>query len=160
MSESQNLDELLIEVAELAELDEVIRVQEDRTAWLLGLSDKETVLAEWQETTRRLLFMLEIGPLPDQDRERWLREVLYYNLLWQQTGGARIALLPPEDRLQLLLDVPAEQLGATQVVNVLGNLSQVAQAWRDTLNPGTESATGEDSAAPSPGDNPALFIRV
>ena len=99
MSESQTLDELMIEAAELADLDEVIRVQEDRTAWLLGINDQDTVLAEWQEATRRMLFMLEIGPLPEQDRERWLREVLYYNLLWRQTGGARIALLPPEERL-------------------------------------------------------------
>ena len=160
MSEAQNLDELLIEVAELAELDEVIRVQEGRTAWLLGLNDEETVLAEWQEATRRMAFMLEIGPLPEQDRERWLREVLYYNLLWQQTGGARIALLPPEDRLQLLLDVPAEQLGATQIVHVLDNLRQVTRAWRETLNAGAEDAAGEETTTPSPGEDPSLFIRV
>ncbi len=160
MSESQNLDELLIEVAKLAELDEVIRVQEDRTAWLLGLDDEETVLAEWQEATRRMLFMLEIGPLPDQGRERWLREVLYYNLLWQQTGGARIALLPPEDRLQLLLDVPAEQLGATQIVNVLDNLRQITQAWRETLNADAEGAVAEETAASSLSDDRSFFIRV
>jgi hypothetical protein len=106
-----------------------------------------------------MLFMLEIGLLPEQDREHWLREVLYYNLLWQQTGGARIALLPPENRLQLLLDVHAEQLGATQVVTVLDNMIQVAQAWRETLNPVAEGATDEETPS-SPSDNPNLFIRV
>ncbi|MEE4377225.1 MAG: type III secretion system chaperone [Candidatus Competibacteraceae bacterium] len=159
MSESQNLDEMMVEAAELADLDEVIRVQEDRTAWLLGVNGQDTVLAEWQEATRRMLFMLEIGLLPEQDREHWLREVLYYNLLWQQTGGARIALLPPENRLQLLLDVHAEQLGATQVVTVLDNMIQVAQAWRETLNPVAEGATDEETPS-SPSDNPNLFIRV
>lgn len=160
MSESQTLDELMIEAAELADLDEVIRVQEDRTAWLLGINDHDTVLAEWQEATRRMLFMLEIGPLPEQDRERWLREVLYYNLLWRQTGGARIALLPPEERLQLLLDVHAEQLGATQIVTVLDNLAQVAQAWRKTLNIAAEGATEQETAASSPSESPNHFIRV
>jgi hypothetical protein len=159
MSESRNLDELMVEAAELADLDELIRVQEDRTAWLLGINEQDTVLAEWQEATRRMLFMLEIGPLPEQDRESWLREVLYYNLLWQQTGGARIALLPPENRLQLLLDVHAEQLGATQIVTVLDNMAQVAQAWRETLNPDAQRTTGEEAPS-SPSDNPNLFIRV
>ncbi|MEZ5581975.1 MAG: type III secretion system chaperone [Candidatus Competibacteraceae bacterium] len=158
MSESQNLDELMVEAAELAELDEVIRVQEDRTAWLLGINDQDTVLAEWQEATRRMLFMLEIGPLPEQP-DAGCGKCCITTCCGNRPAGARIGLLPPENRLQLLLDVHAEQLGATQVVTVLDNMMQVAQAWRETLNPDAEGAVDEDTP-PSPSDNPNLFIRV
>ncbi len=162
MSESQNWDDLLVEVAELADLDDVIRLEEGRTAWLLGLNDDETVLVEWQEATRRMMFMLEIGPLPEPGRERCLLDVLYYNLLWQQTGGARIALLPPGNHLQLMLDVHAEQLGATQITNVIGSLWQVAQAWRESLAQTARTApeTSEDTATSSQMEDPTRFLRV
>ena len=160
MSDLQNLDDLLTAVAELAGLDEVIRVQEDQIVWLLGIDDQDTVLAQWQQATRRMMFTLEIGPLPDRHCEHWLKEVLSYNLLWQQTGGARIGLLPPDNRLQLLFDVHAEQLGASQIVSVLDNLIQVANAWRNTLNADPQASAEQAVDTFSVCDNPNHFIRI
>ncbi len=144
MDKSANLDVLFVEVAELAGLEEVVKVQEDRSAWILGMSETDTVLAEWQEGVRRMLFMLEIAPLPQDSFAHWMSEALQFNLLTMETGGVRFALLPPENRLQLLMDLPEELMSPSQVAIVLENMQRIADEWRGLISTDSEYATSAE----------------
>ncbi len=157
----EQLDELLTEVAELGDFAELTRAAQDQPTWWLAVNERQSVIVEWNEPSRRMMFSAEIGALPERDRESALKQALYFNLAWQQTGGARMALMPEDDSLQLMLDLHAEHLSNSQVVTVISNLLQAAEDWKTGWEtPSEESAAPSSTAAPEGNQPPPGSIRV
>jgi hypothetical protein len=105
----------------------------------------------------------EIGVLPEQNPIDALKQALYYNLMWQQTGGGRMALMPEDDRLRLMIDLPAEQLEAARVADVANNLLQAARDWCAGWDESPAMNDAVSTADRLPGENqlpPSGFIRV
>lgn len=159
----EKLDQLLVEVAELGNFAELTRAADEQPMWWLAEEEGESVVAEWDEGLQRMMLSTEVGVAPEKNYVDALKQALYYNLVWQQTGGARMALMPEDDTLRLMIDLPVEHLEGIRVATVANNLLQAARDWRagwdespetnDALS-STDSLPGGDQI-PSPG-----FIRV
>ena len=154
MSETvEQLDQLLIEVAELGDFAELVRAADEQPLWWLTEEEGRSVFAEWDESLQRMMFSTEIGIVPDKNRTTALKQALYYNLVWQRTGGARMALIPEDNSLQLMVDLYAEDLSSTQVVTVATNLLQAAKDWRDSWDEPAHEKNAEPTTASGPKDD-------
>ncbi|MEE4379678.1 MAG: type III secretion system chaperone [Candidatus Competibacteraceae bacterium] len=156
-------DRLLIEVAELGNFVELSRVADEQSVWWLADEDEESLVIEWNEGIQRLMLSTEIGVVPERNMVDALKQALYYNLVWQQTGGARMALLPEDDSLRLMIDLPGEHLESIRVATVANNLLQAARDWRSGWDKAPDPNDTSSTADDSPGDEPmppSDFIRV
>ncbi len=70
--------------------------------------------------------------------------LLSYNLLWEQTGGARMALGGADGEVVLLLDLPVACLDWGTLDAVLRNIHGVAQAWGRQLQQAAPTAPPAD----------------
>ena len=154
------LDQLLIEACALGGFSELARAADEQPMWWLAVDENQSVIAEWNETIQRLMLTADVGEVPEKRLETALQEALSFNLIWQETGGARLALMPKEDRLRLMVDLHATNLSSEQVADAVINLLQTAQNWRGRWR----SAEGEDAEAPPPSPDdrfpPSGFLRV
>lgn len=156
-------DRLLIEVAELGSFAELARAADEQPMWWLAEEEGQSVIVEWDEALQRMMLSTEIGIVPEKAYVDSLKQALYYNLVWQQTGGARMALMPEDDGLRLMIDLPAEHLDGARVATVASNLLQAAKDWRAGWDASPETNDTLSSTDGLPGGDqmpPPGFIRV
>ena len=156
----EQLDQLLIEACALGGFAELARAADEQAMWWLAVDENQSVIAEWNEIMQRLMLTTDVGAVPENKLETALQEALSFNLLWQETDGARLALMPKEDRLRLMVDIHATHLNGEYVANAVLNLLQAAQNWRGRWR----STEREDAEAPPPSPDdrfpPSGFLRV
>ncbi|MBX3609010.1 MAG: type III secretion system chaperone [Hydrogenophaga sp.] len=90
----------------------------------------EILRADWADAPARLVTTFELGKVVPSRKILVYEAMLTYNLLWQETGGARLAMAGPDGQVMLVHEMPAEQMTASDLSAALARLCQVGGAWR------------------------------
>ncbi|MCG8650557.1 MAG: type III secretion system chaperone [Pirellulales bacterium] len=145
---------LFAEVGPLLSNIEEIRFDGD-SQWAIAFDEKTIVMAACDEASGKLTFWVELTELPESADSETLQMLLCFNFLWQETGGARIALNQPGGTVMLVFDVVAEGLDVNSLAHVLENMVDHTGRWRQALR----NAAADESASLELG-RPAASIRV
>lgn len=150
MAALEHVRTLMNEVGPVLDLAEVAELAEARS-WALVTKDKTILFVELLEHEDRLWLSAEVGTPGPQDRERLYPLMLQYNMQWQQTGGARLALDGPEGAVVLACELPASDLDGPTLCTVLVNLCGMLEGWRKILaGGGAARAAAETTAVQAP----------
>ncbi len=96
----------------------------------LSCGGTEVLRAEWAEGPSRLVATIELGRVAPSRKILAYEAMLTYNLLWRETGGARMAMAGPDGEVVLVHEWAAEQATACDLSAMLARLFQVGGAWR------------------------------
>ncbi len=128
MDESETVTKLLIELGDLdSRIDTIL--QSGPRLWLLSREDI-TIELELDIDAIRLMLSSDLG-VPAPNRAAAVHATaLSYGLLWQQTGGFRLALSTDAGALFLMVDVLLPELEAASLATAIGNFAQKVSLWR------------------------------
>lgn len=145
---------LLQEVAALTpQITSLDKGEDD--AWLLSFDDKPEILVEWADQPERLVLSACLGRATEPQRLAVYETLLSYNLLWQDTGGVRMALDGPEGEVFLIYDLFDDQVSVVDLQGVLLNLANIAGIWGEYVT------RAEDQARDSGGlSSDAVHLRA
>ena len=118
--------------------------------------DGETVVL--QDAGELLLVRAEVGEIPADGREGILASAMEANFLYQGTGGATLAVNPADGRLHLQKYNWMERLDADSVLAAIGNMADIAAAWRRVLADYRSSSWRPETSAPPIGSEPLLQV--
>lgn len=141
MSISIELAQMLIEELgpKTPEVDAVL--QQDETNWVLMLEDESAIIIEWASNPSRLVLSANLGR-PNEGSQLTIYETLLsYNLLWQDTGGVRMAIDGPQGEVMLIYDLCDDHLTLGELQTVVLNLANIAEIWRDYVGKDSNSAS-------------------
>ncbi|WP_076997721.1 type III secretion system chaperone [Variovorax sp. KK3] len=120
--------------------DLAVVVQDDESTWTLAFN-KDTdvlVLAEWADEPARLVLSADIGtPLPAR-AVKVHHTALSYNLLWRETGGARIGMGGAQGDLLLLRELDADCVQGQAFADVLNQFAETARWWEGFVRSSAE----------------------
>lgn len=103
------------------------------------------VLVERDVDRDRIALSVEIGS-PRASRALAIYETLLsYNLLWQETGGVRMALTGKGGNVVQFVDLTGSEINPVSIATVAVNLASLTEIWRAFLE-----SEGSDLAAPEP----------
>lgn len=111
------------------EIDAVL--QQDEKSWLLVFSDEQSIYVEWANNPERLVLSTGLGKPVEGCQLQVYETLLSYNLLWQNTGGVRMAIDGPNGEVLLIYDLFDDQLSLSELQTVVLNISSIAEIWRD-----------------------------
>lgn len=131
MSISLDLAQMLLQELgpQTPEIDAVL--QEDEKSWLLVFSDEQSVYVEWANNPDRLVLSAALGKPVEGNELQVYETLLSYNLLWQDTGGVRMAIDGPQGDVMLIYDLFDDQLSLAELQTVALNITSIAAIWRD-----------------------------
>ncbi|MDO8298162.1 type III secretion system chaperone [Lacisediminimonas sp.] len=131
MSISLELAQLLMQELgpQTPEIDAVM--QQDDTNWVLMLEDESAVAIEWTGNPSRLVLSANLGHPSEGSQLSVYETLLSYNLLWQDTGGVRMAIDGPQGEVMLIYDLFDDHLTVAELQTVVLNLTSIASIWRD-----------------------------
>ncbi len=131
MSISLDLAQMLLQELgpQTPEIDAVL--QEDEKSWLLVFADEQSVYVEWANNPDRLVLSTGLGRPPEGNELPVYETLLSYNLLWQDTGGVRMAIDGPQGDIMLIYDLFDDQLSLAELQTVVLNINSIAAIWRD-----------------------------
>jgi hypothetical protein len=118
--------------------------------------DGETVIL--QDAGELLLVRAEVGEIPADGREGILASAMEANFLYQGTGGATLAVNPADGRLHLQKYNWMERLDAESALAAIGNMANIAAAWRRVLADYRSSSWRPETSAPPIGSEPLLQV--
>jgi len=98
--------------------------------WTLWWDDMEILSTEWADAPPRLVSTIPLGRVAPTRRLAVYEAMLTYNLLWRQTGGARLGLGGPEGEATLIHEIEAEHITVPALGAALGKACRIAGAWR------------------------------
>ncbi|HSV47767.1 MAG TPA: type III secretion system chaperone [Ramlibacter sp.] len=98
-------------------------------SWALLMFETRRVDLALDARRGMLVLRTDVGRPPPSRMAEGYAALLSYNLLWEQTGGARMALGGSEGDVVLLMDVPMAGLDWGTLDTVLRNIADVADAW-------------------------------
>lgn len=122
---------LMIEELQASGLSDISLTRVDPSNWLATLEGKSPILVEWTDDPGRLVLSSVLGRPTIEQRMAVFETLLSYNLLWEETGGARMAINGAEGKAVLIYDLHADNLSYVLLGTVLTNFSQLAQMWGD-----------------------------
>ena len=123
---SQRLTEIGPETRNLS-----VIVQDDESTWTLAFEDEITVLVllEWADQPRRLVLSADIGKPPARRAAEVHAAALSYNMLWRETGGARIGMGGEEGDLLLIRDIDPDSVRGNEFILLLEDFTELTQWW-------------------------------
>lgn len=131
MSISLDLAQMLLQELgpQTPELDAVL--QENEKSWLLVFGDEQSIYVEWANNPDRLVLTTGLGRPVEGNELQVYETLLSYNLLWQDTGGVRMAIDGPQGEIMLIYDLFDDQLSLAELQTVVLNITSIAGIWRD-----------------------------
>ena len=118
--------------------------------------DGETV--NLQDAGELLLVRAEVGEIPADGREVILASAMEANFLYQGTGGATLAVNPADGMLHLQKYNWMERIDAESALAAIGNMANIAAAWRRVLADYRSSSWRPETSAPPIGSEPLLQV--
>lgn len=122
---------LMIEELQASGLSDILLTRVDSGSWLATLEGKTPILVEWTNDPGRLVLSSVLGRPTIEQRMAVFETLLSYNLLWEETGGARMAINGVEGKALLIYDLHGNNLSYVLLGTVLTNFSQLVEMWRD-----------------------------
>jgi hypothetical protein len=131
MSISLELTQMLMQELgpQTPEIDAVL--QQDDSNWVLVFEDETSIVIEWADTPARLVLTSSLGRANEDAQLGIYETLLSYNLLWQETGGVRMAIDGPQGEVMMIYDLFDDHLTVADLQTVVLNLTSIAGIWRD-----------------------------
>jgi hypothetical protein len=152
MTDMRDIQETMVDVGKLDEsVLEILQISDD---CLVARYEDVDVEVEFDAASGRILLSTEIAtPTPDKRLEIY-ETLLNYSLLWQETGGVRMALAGRGGPAIQMVDLETAGLRPDLLRTVLANLVDRTIIWRAFF--------ASDGVAEVPLDalHPAFGIRV
>lgn len=117
------------------------------------LVDDRVIRLRWDQEREWLSCTALVGEVPADSAECYER-LLEANYFFAGTGGFRLGLLPDSNRVQLVGKLPATQLSAEDLYEVLENLVNVADYWEAQM----AQWSSADSLSGIPPSGPSLRV--
>ncbi|MEW4486688.1 type III secretion system chaperone [Thalassoglobus sp. JC818] len=158
MTEIEQINCLLKEVADICEVQQLLRLRTDQ--WGFVFSENLQTVIGFDSMRKCLTLSCEIGVPADERKLDTYEQLLVYASLDTQTGGVRVALDAPDGSLLLLLDMFVEDLDTTTFAEVLEHFIDKVNLWRQSIAKG-QTMPGESSPKPASQlqiDNNNLFV--
>ncbi len=133
MDTTETAAELMTELGSVLDEVRIESVPQSR-AWAVHLNSDTTVQVEVNAPMSSLVLSSTLGRPARADRAVVYENLLSYNLHWDATGGARMALTEPDGDLELLCELPARGLDATQLGGAVLAFAGTALAWRQIIS--------------------------
>ncbi len=128
MEDSEAVTKLLVEIGEDdSRIDTIL--QTGPRLWLLRRDDVAIEL-ELDGDGIRLMLSADLGAASPSQAAAIHSTALRYTLLWQETGGCRIALSEPTGSLFLMVDLLLPGLDRARFATALGNFARNVTVWR------------------------------
>jgi hypothetical protein len=128
MTTVQDIERVFAEVGPLDErIATVIKTSDG--AYAIRFEDVD-VLAEWDDTRKRLVLSCEIGAVPPERAGQIYEILLTYSMAWRDTGGLRMALAGLGGNAVQLVDLAGEEIAARRIAIVAVNLAERTRVWR------------------------------
>jgi hypothetical protein len=122
----------------------------DETTWEFSFDDDSALVAEWIPDPSRLVLTFPLGHIMESQKLTTYEVLLSYNLLWQDTNGARIGLGGPQGEAHLIYEFHADPPLEEAFRHVVTNLGRMAAAWRQFIANGVsdrhQEALTEDAS--------------
>ncbi|RYX95027.1 MAG: hypothetical protein EOO28_13185 [Comamonadaceae bacterium] len=99
-------------------------------AWSLNGGAGAAFDVEVSSSGSGLMFQADVATVADAARVQVYEMLLQYNALWTQTGGARMALGSLPGPVVMMLELPASEVTAPRIGEVLTNMTRSLDAWR------------------------------
>jgi hypothetical protein len=122
---------LMIEELQASGLSDISLARIDSGSWLATVEGNLPILVEWTDDPGRLVLSAVLGRPTIEQRMAVFETLLSYNLLWEETGGARMAINGAEGKAVLIYDLHGNHLSYVLLGTVLTNFSQLVKMWRD-----------------------------
>lgn len=126
-----NIARLMMEELRTSGFTDMSLTRIDRESWLASFEGTSPILVEWADNPGRLVLSATLGRPMSEQRMSVLETLLSYNLLWEETGGGRMAINGAEGEAVLIYDLHGENLSPALLGTVITNLSKLAEMWRD-----------------------------
>ncbi|RYF76038.1 MAG: hypothetical protein EOO22_03180 [Comamonadaceae bacterium] len=113
-----------------AEGDAIVELADSAEhAWSLAFANETLCLAEWIDEPPRLVVSIDIGIPPAHRTGVVHSNALFFNLLWKESGGARIAQGGSEGELILIGEFQQASVLADDFAAELVRFADFAKAW-------------------------------
>lgn len=153
--EPVELDQLMAEVG--AQDDRILAcIKTPDGAFAIRFEELD-VVAEWDETRKRLVLSSEVGTPPRARLAHIYETLLSYNLLYQVTGGVHLALTGRGGSVLQLVDLADAEIEPRQIAIVAVNLASLATIWQAYFE---SEEGGEDAVSAPPAMTMADMIRA
>lgn len=141
MSISLELAQMIVQELgpQTTEIDAVL--QQDESNWVLMLEDESAIIIEWASNPSRLVLSANLGRPGEGSQLPVYETLLSYNLLWQDTGGVRMAIDGPQGEVMLIYDLFDDHLTVADLQTVVLNLASIAGIWRDYVKKDNSTAS-------------------
>lgn len=123
-------------------------------AWTVAFEDDIACLVECVGDPACIALSIDLGKPPGHRTAEVHAAVLSYNLLWRETGGARIGLAGDERELVLMREFAASDVDDDMLLPAVTRLADVGGWWAGFV------ASETTPAATKPPMGPELLLRV
>jgi hypothetical protein len=156
MTRTEHLALVLSEVGPA--FDEVEQIEAlAENAWVVVFDQETAIEVHLDAVGHCLNFIMPLGPVKADDREKAYEMLLSYNFLKQDTGGFHMALDGDAGNVLLMLDVHHTDIEVYAMTAILATLLELGQNWRDVL---AGDRQADDVDLPHIGDPSGGTIRV
>ncbi len=114
-----------------SDVSAVIAHAED--AWVVSFLDDTQAVLRWCNTPERLQTSTQVAQFEQALSAEMLEVLLAFNLLSDQTQGARMAWEPRDRTLHLVRDLPQAECRTDTLLESLRSLVGTADYWREAL---------------------------
>jgi hypothetical protein len=149
MTDMRNIRETMLELGQLDEsVLEILQISDD--CFAVRYEDVDVEL-EFDATSGRILLSTEIATPEPEKRLEIYETLLNYSLLWQETGGVRMALAGHGGPAIQMVDLDTAGLQPNLLRTVLANLVDRTIIWRAFFASDGEAEVPFDALHPSAG---------
>ena len=148
---TETVAELMTELGSMLENVRVEPVPQSQI-WAVHLTPETAVQVEVNAPMNSLVLSSTLGRPARADRAAVYENLLSYNFHWDATGGARMALTEPDGDVELLYELPAHGVDATQLGGAVLAFAGKVVAWRQIISqppPGARKPQDARNAWPS-----------
>jgi hypothetical protein len=118
-------------LSEIAPNSETIAavLHDGENSWTLAFDNDVALLIEWVDEPRRLMLSADIGKAPGKRAAEVHAAALSYNILWRETGGARICMGGDSSELVLIRELDADTARGGDFAGVLEHFAELVRWW-------------------------------
>lgn len=132
MDDYDDAIEIMGELGDLLEPDAIF-FYPDQATWSVIVNNETTVDISYDPVARVLIFILDLGSIPEPVEAEIHKILLRFSYLWRETGGIHGAI-DAEGRAALMYKRPLARLDTQSLRSLISNLAIQRGLWADLIN--------------------------
>ncbi len=137
----------------MPDIDAVVQTEEP--SWAIQFSDETLLIMEAADDPARIVISAELGAAAEAQQRTIYETLLCYNLMWHNSGGAKIGLAGPQGALIISTELCLQGLTLADLQQELGKFLKIVRSWTDYV---TRADT--TPAPPLPGLNDSFHLHA